>query len=315
MQADLAVGEAVDLEEPVVVGLFLAGGDAGLVEVVAHPSGPGEALVRVERRGLRQQLGEGGGEFVGGDGGVDVTQALADGFGGVDGESSRGHGPGDRRLPRPGSAALGSGIGGAASAARAVEAARVAAKARPVDSSPVGVGPFDTGPSDTGPVGTGRLERLCGLPVGGLRPGEHRAHRDELERFVLARAGDLLDHRLRGEETLLRGQAGVAQLRAGAVGDGRGHPRRVHLEQAAGLRDLGLTGQHRRIRKGRQVSAGATQAGDGIRRLSELLCWVNATKIPKHEHKYERLSRLVDISFEDSFPGLDSLTQRGPGCE
>nr|WP_241977417.1 hypothetical protein [Cryobacterium sp. TMT1-62] len=48
VQAHVAVAQPVDLQVAVVVGLLLPGGDAGLIEPVAHPAGPFEDLVGIQ---------------------------------------------------------------------------------------------------------------------------------------------------------------------------------------------------------------------------------------------------------------------------
>nr|WP_241980650.1 hypothetical protein [Cryobacterium sandaracinum] len=48
VQAHVAVAQPVDLQGAVVVGLLLVGGDAGLIEPVAHPAGPFEDLVGIQ---------------------------------------------------------------------------------------------------------------------------------------------------------------------------------------------------------------------------------------------------------------------------
>ena len=262
VQAHLPVAQPVDLQVAVVVGLLLPGGDAGLVELVAHPPGPLEHLVDVQRRRLREQHGQGFRELLGGDGGVDVAEAGADRLGRVHGQGSGGHGPGDRRLPRHqaehGDRVTPGPPSGRVQRRRATSAARRACRRPRCRPSSFPRRPACRRRPSTNRSSSGSTPPATGTPA--ARPGRN-GQAPGRERWAIVAAI----------------HAATCRVRRTSLGDPP------------------LPGQRLRIRQGRQVGARGPQYGDGIRRLPELLREVDhAPILPRIAHKCEKNSASVE---------------------
>jgi hypothetical protein len=100
VQPHPAVGEAPGAQVPVVVGGFLPGLDADLIQFIAHPAGPLEQLVGVQGIRFSQEQDKGVGQFLRGDRLIEIAEALPERIDLLHRDPAVLQGPGEGSMPR-----------------------------------------------------------------------------------------------------------------------------------------------------------------------------------------------------------------------